>query len=93
MRTSPREGGRFLYIICNVSVFVFQQWDNNTTADDDADDEVSNKVADDGTAVPVVDSVATPTGDSNHITLWMILAIAAFTGVVIYGIIYRKKFK
>lgn len=58
------------------------------TGELDADDEV-----DDNTAVSDLEAIATPTGDSNHITLWMILAIAAFTGVVIYGIIYRKKFK
>ena len=67
--------------------------DDDDSVDNNTEDEVTNEAGEDSVAVLGVDASAAPTGDSTYLTLWMILTIAAFTGVAIYGIIYRKKFK
>lgn len=67
--------------------------DDDSPVDNNTDDEGTTEATVDSTTVPAVDTSAAPTGDNNHLTLWMILTLAAFTGAVIYGIIYRKKFK
>ena len=65
--------------------------ENDTTIDNETEGEEADDTIDNSVVVQDNAGSVTPTGDSNHLVLWIILAFTAFIGAIIYGMIYRKK--